>query len=106
MAARAAIAAGKQGKFWEFHDLLFQRQTELKTLGKDAIFPWILELKLDGRKFIEDMTSRATRAQLNANMAEARRIGIYTTPNFFLNGVHRPGLSVTVAQRLIDKLKR
>jgi protein-disulfide isomerase len=106
MAARAAIAAGRQGKFWAFHDLLFERQTELKSLGKDALFPWIRELGLDERKFIEDMTSRATRAQLDADRAEARRIGISTTPNFFLNGVHRPGLSVTVAQRLIDKLKR
>lgn len=105
MAARAATAAGRQGKFWEFHDLLFRRQSELKTLGKDALWPWIRELKLDERKFIEDMTSQATRAQVDADAAEARRIGIFTTPNFFLNGKHRPGLSYQVVQRMIDQNK-
>ena len=106
MAARAAIAAGRQGKFWEFHNLLFQRQSELKTLGKDALWPWIRELKLDERKFIEDMTSRATRAQVEADSAEARRIGIYTTPNFFINGRHRPGLSLQVVQRMVEQARK
>ena len=106
MAARAAIASGRQGKFWEFHDLLFQRQSELKTLGKDALWPWIRELKLDERKFIEDMTSRATRAQVEADSAEARRIGIYTTPNFFINGRHRPGLSLQVVQRMVEQARK
>ncbi|HBU48751.1 MAG TPA: hypothetical protein DEB46_10605 [Myxococcales bacterium] len=106
MAARAAIAAGRQGKFWEFHNLLFQRQSELKTLGKDALWPWIRELKLDERKFIEDMTSRATRAQVDADAAEARRIGIYTTPNFFINGRHRPGLSMQVVQRMVEQARK
>ena len=66
----------------------------------------IRELKLDERKFIEDMTSRATRAQVDADAAEARRIGIYTTPNFFINGRHRPGLSMQVVQRMVEQARK
>lgn len=48
IAARASLAAHAQGKFWEYHDLLFENQHELE---KPALEKYAKQLKLDVRKF-------------------------------------------------------
>lgn len=83
-AARAALAANKQGKFWEFHDKLFENQAKLssslyKEIAKD--------LKLDLTKFEEDMNSKEIKDQVKADTELAREVGISGTPGFFVNGV-------------------
>jgi protein-disulfide isomerase len=82
-AARAAIAAGKQGKFWEMHDRLFEHQ--------DALEPHQLEghakaLGLDTERFGEDMESEATERRIEEDRALGRRVGVRGTPSIFING--------------------
>ena len=80
-AAKAAIAAQQQGKFWEMHDLLFENQ---KSLGNYEKFAEQLGLNVD--KFKSAMESEATQKQLQADIEVANKVGANGTPNFFVNG--------------------
>ncbi|HMO02481.1 MAG TPA: thioredoxin domain-containing protein [Oligoflexia bacterium] len=83
-AARAALAAGKQGKFWEMHDALFDNQGSLQE-------SWYVEkakaLGLDVEKFKKDMASTEIEEQIKTDETLARNLGIQGTPGFFVNGV-------------------
>jgi predicted DsbA family dithiol-disulfide isomerase len=82
-AARATVAAGKQGKFWEMHDRLFDNQDALDpaSLSRHA-----RELGLDMERFRKDMGSEETEARIEADRALGRRAGIRGTPSIFING--------------------
>ena len=82
-AAQAALAAGKQGKFWEMYDKLFGNQ---QALSKESYDKWAKELGLDVAKFDKDFDSDAIKAQIKAEQAEAAKSGANGTPAFFLNG--------------------
>lgn len=88
IAARAAEAAGKQNKFWEMHDLLFEQQQSWSTSSSPAsIFEgYAQQLKLDVARFKQDMASTAVNDAINADIAEAKKAGANSTPTFVLNG--------------------
>ncbi len=82
-AAKASIAAGRQGKFWEMHDLLFQNQRQLK----EAKFKELAtSLGLDLDQFERDYKSADVATEVAQDMNEARRLGVTGTPGFFING--------------------
>lgn len=81
--AHGAYCAGKQKKYWEFHDLAFERQ---RTLDHDSSRVIAKELKLDEAKFNECMASEEPKAFVNKSKAEGERIGITGTPGIFING--------------------
>lgn len=83
-AAKAALAAGKQGKFWEMHDKLFKNQ---RGLTDTYINKCAEELKLDLEKFKADMKSDEIDKQIKDDKAQASKIGISGTPGFSVNGV-------------------
>lgn len=83
-AARAALAAGKQGKFWEMHDALFANQASLKA---DFYTAKAKELGLDVEKFKKDMESDEIKNQVKEDANLAQKHGISGTPGFFVNGV-------------------
>lgn len=83
-AARASWAAQQQGKFWEYHDALFQGQDKL---GTEFYLATAKELKLDVDKFKKDMESEAAKQQVKDDMELASKNGIQGTPGFFVNGV-------------------
>jgi len=81
-AAEAARCAGDQGKFWEFHDLLFSdKKLELADLKTQA-----RNLKLDGTKFDVCLDSGEQTAIVQKDLAEGRKLGLTGTPSFFVNG--------------------
>jgi protein-disulfide isomerase len=82
-AAKAAVAAGKQGKFWEMHSKLFGNQRELNP---DNYKKWAEELKLDVPQFEKDMGSPEVQAQIDRDMQEARTAEVTGTPTIFVNG--------------------
>jgi protein-disulfide isomerase len=87
-AARAAEAAGKQGKFWEMHDLLFKNQTiwsNSNNIDETFIF-YAQTLNLDKDKFISDSKSTETQKNIDEDFASGNRSNINGTPTFFLNG--------------------
>ena len=81
-AAEGARCAGEQGKFWEYHDLLFSsHQVDLPSLKRHAG-----ELKLDQTKFDTCLDSGAEAAAVKKDLAEGTRLGLSGTPSFFVNG--------------------
>ncbi len=86
-AARASIAAGNQGKFWEMHDMLFENQRSLET---EDIEGYAEELGLDLDQFQTDMASEATQRRIDADKAKGRDLDISGTPSIFVNGRRFP----------------
>jgi protein-disulfide isomerase len=83
-AARAALAAGEQGKFWEMHDAMFNNQ---RGLTDEFFVKTATDLKLDVAKFKADMESEKVKNQVKDDMKVAQDNGISGTPGFAVNGV-------------------
>jgi protein-disulfide isomerase len=90
MAAQAAEAAGKQGKFWKMHDLIFDQQQEWSaTVGsaRGRFIGYAKELALDMERFEADLDAKPTREAVDTDHRSGERLGVNSTPTFFLNGV-------------------
>jgi len=86
-AAKASEAAGRQGKFWEMHDILYEKQTEWANEINpfDKFISYSGELGLDEAKFREDYNLGEIEKKINDSYYEAVAIRINSTPTFFLN---------------------
>ncbi len=88
LAARAAEAAGKQGKFWEMHDLLFEKQNEWS--GAANIEPMfesyasLIGISVD--QFKIDIASKEIKDFVRAQRVHSIKSGLQGTPSFFING--------------------
>lgn len=87
-ASRAAEAASKQDKFWEMHDLLFERQNEWSGLSSaSSVFErYAGELGLDMAQFRSDVSSEDVSKSINQSVSLGSKIGINSTPSYFING--------------------
>jgi protein-disulfide isomerase len=83
IAARAAIAADRQGKFWEMNRRLFGAGTRLDEKDLDS---YASELNLDMDRFHNDMRSEATGQRLAKDRKLADELGVKGTPTLFING--------------------
>lgn len=85
-AAEASECAADQGKFWEFHDKMFENQDAL-TGGVAQLKKWATELRLNASKFNSCLDS-GEKADLVAEQASGGAdIGVTGTPGFFINGI-------------------
>ena len=82
-AAEAAWAAQQQGKFWPYHDALFEQQ---KQLGEDLYIAIAQSLNLDLEQFNSDRHSPEAKAAINRDLELAEQVGIRVTPFFALKG--------------------
>ena len=82
-AVEAAYAAWDQGKFWEYHDLLFYNQL---VLNKPQITAIAEELHLDLKRFNKKMKDPAIQKLIDRDMADVSRLGILGTPTVYVNG--------------------
>ena len=82
-AAIAALAAGKQGKFWEFHEKLFANQKDLNDTKVEAIAG---ELGLDMEKFKKDLQDPAIASVIDRDMNDGLKANVQGTPSIFING--------------------
>jgi protein-disulfide isomerase len=86
-AAEAARCAGTQGKFWEYHDVLFSsRALDIAQLKKDA-----RELNLDGPRFDKCLDSGAQAAVVQKDFEQGQQLGLGGTPSFFVEGHYFSG---------------
>ena len=95
-AARAAEAAGAQGKFEEMYQMLFETQSEWgeqKTPMDDVFIGFAEDLGLDMVKFNEDFNDPATLAKVQRDQADGKALGVTGTPTFFLNGTKVEAMS-------------
>ena len=101
-AAQAARCAGAQGKFWEYHDSLFQtKKLQMSQLKEEA-----RALKLDTARFDQCLDGGEQTAPVKKDSQEGQRLGLQGTPSFFINGHFMSGaigytkLRETVMQEL------
>jgi protein-disulfide isomerase len=87
-AARAAEAAGMQNKFWEMHDLIYDKQSEWKDPDdvRTIFIGYAKSLGLDVSRFTEDMDSSIVAMRIVADERRGTALGITATPTFFING--------------------
>jgi protein-disulfide isomerase len=88
LAAKAGVAAQGQGKFWQFHDWMYQHQHELDraSLEKQAA-----ALGMDLVKFRAALDAPGTQARVEADVRAAQGSGVNATPTFFVNGREHVG---------------
>jgi protein-disulfide isomerase len=84
----ASMAAEQQGKFWELHDKLFADAQKIKP---DDVKRYAKEVGLDMARFEKDVYAPTLKAKLEADMAEAKTLGVTGTPAFFINGRYLSG---------------
>src|SRR5690348_711131 len=83
-AAEAAETAGAQGKFWEMHDRLFERQFALED---DNLVEYARELGLDAERVREELAGRVYEPRVREDFRSGVASGVNGTPTFFVNGV-------------------
>ncbi len=81
-AALAARCAGAQGRYWEYHDLLFVAQPDL---ARDHLIGYARRLGLDTAAFTECLDTGRFRDAVLAEQREGREAGVRATPTFFIN---------------------
>ena len=96
----AALAAGRQGKFWEFHDLLFK---DYNRLNEQKIMEIAQKLNLDMVKFDKDRKDPGIGAIINRDLAEGNRVGVQGTPTVFINGRLLRNRTLAGFQDVIDE---
>jgi protein-disulfide isomerase len=87
-ASRAAEAAGKQNKFFEMHDLLYQNQSSWLSLGDPlpTFTKFATALSINVEQFKTDYASEAVNSTINADKKEGDSKKVAGTPTYFLNG--------------------
>lgn len=83
LAACAAECAGSQGRFWEYHDVLFENHDDL---ARDDLFRFARDIQLDLPAFRSCLDDPATRARVGADIEAGARVGVTSTPTLFLGG--------------------
>lgn len=109
LAASYAEAAGFQGKYWEFHEVLFANYQAWSSIGVDSRDDKMREyagaLDLDMDKLAEDLKDRRISQKINFNLQLGRDIGVNATPTLFLNG-ERLGQEVSDMDKMRETLQK
>jgi len=102
-AARAAVAAQRQGKFWEMADRLFEHQRELSA---EKIRELAQGIGLDMTQFDADVASPAVQQRVDSDKKQGTGLGIQGTPSLFVNGRAYKGSMQSLGKYLKEELGR
>jgi protein-disulfide isomerase len=103
LAARAAIAAANQGKFWTMHDVLFANQSRLERPDLDN---YARAMQLDFDKFTADFDSAATTERLQRDRALADQLKVRGTPSLYINNRAYEGKGGSLEEVIVSELQR
>ena len=99
-AHEAARCAGDQAKFWEYHDVLFERSPKMSP---QDLKQYALDLKLDAAAFDQCLDSGKHTAGVDKDFQEGAGLGLTGTPSFFINGKQIVGAQpLATFQRIVD----
>lgn len=98
-AALASMAAGEQGKFWEYHDELFINQN---SLSNEKYMEIAQSMGLDINKFSLDMMRPSLRKKIEQDINDAQKAGVTGTPTIFINGRKLKNRDFNAISKLID----
>ena len=99
-AAIAALAADSQGKFWEFHDLLFKNYNKLSDQKIQEIAQAV---GLNLEEYEKKKNDPAIKRKVNQDFSDGRQAGVRGTPTIFINGIRLRDRSLKGFQKAIDK---
>ena len=99
-AALAANAAARQGKYFEFTNLLYANQ---KSLDVESLKSYAGRLGLDMERFQRDFSDPAAASEVRKDMSAGRELKISGTPTIFINGIRLRDFSVDGIRALINK---
>lgn len=100
LAAQAARCAGDQGKFWQYHDTLYQNAPKLH---RDNLKTYAKEVGLNTASFDQCLASGKHKAGVQQDLNEGAKLGLTGTPSFFINGRELSGAqSVEAFSAIID----
>jgi protein-disulfide isomerase len=101
-AAEAGQCAHEQGKFWEFHDTIYQNDGAIEA---NDLQDYAAQVGLNMAQFIDCVTSRRYRDRVNAEQGEGFDRGLHGAPEFFVNGQHVIGPQpLSVFESIIDPI--
>ena len=99
-AAMAALAAGRQNKFWEFHDELFKNYN---SLNEQKVQEIVTQLELDKKQFDEHRKSPVEAARIRQDYEEGIKLGVRGTPTLFINGRRIKNRSMKSMEEIINQ---
>jgi Na+/H+ antiporter NhaA len=103
LAAEAAEAAGRQGSFWQMHDLLLAHQQELRPVD---LLRYASTLDLDVERFHADLREHSLAERVADDVESADLSGVSGTPTFFINGRrHHGAYDITTLQAAVKTAK-
>ncbi len=103
-AAKAALAAEKQGKFWEMHEALYANQGALSV---DKLTEYAGTVGLDVPRWVKDFSSPEIQEQVAGDVRDGQAADVDSTPTFFVNGKRMPNeRSLDAFKTLIDGARR
>lgn len=105
-AAEGAYCAGDQGKFWEFHDMLFTNQTgeNVGDFSKENLIRYAEALGMNTQDFESCINSEKYKAKVEQDAKQAGADGVNATPTFLINGVKMEGAQpFSILKELIEK---
>ncbi len=97
--SKAAVAAGKQGKFWEMHDIIFKNNRELSY---DKLKEYAGQVGLDVARWEKDYNSPDVQQAIDKELADGRAADVQGTPTFFVNGKRVANRSLEGFKQMID----
>jgi len=100
LGAESSHCASEQGKFWEYHDLLFDNPDKLNRSG---LLELARNVKLDEKQFESCLSSGKYRAEVEKDLQDGIRAGVMGTPGIFINGTLLSGAQPeSVFERVIE----
>ncbi len=103
-AAEAAQCAFEQDRFWEFHDILFERQNDWANIGVPKFKEYAVELGLDADSFNQCLDSDKYREEVQTDLQEGSHFGVQATPTFFINDKNiRGSAPLSMFEVMIDE---
>lgn len=91
--AQAAEAAGKQGKFWQMYDKLYENQDtwSLEQNPQGLFEGYAVELSLNMDQFKKDLSDSALKQKILRDISDGNKLKVNSTPTIFINGIKYPG---------------
>ena len=113
VATQAALCAGEQGKFWEFHRLLYARQEQWRRLPNPGqrLQEFAADVGVDAAALASCVRSGRMEKLIHADKAYGRSLGVRSTPTVFINdkrivGAQQEGDFVRTIRQELDRARR
>ncbi len=94
LAAQSVAAAGKQGKFWEMYNKMFEKQKEWgeqETPQREKFIGYAKEVGLDIDTFTKDLDNKEIADRIQKDIDDGHELGVAATPTFFINDERMEG---------------